>query len=43
MYPIKRQPRADELAYALAVLCYVRFGTVTGFAIDIKGGAEIFG
>ena len=42
-HPIKRQPRPDELAFAVAFLCSERAGAITGSAIHIDGGRNMFG
>ena len=39
MHPIKRQPRPDELAFAVAFLCSERARHVQGTAIAVDGGA----
>ena len=43
MHPIKRQPRPDELAFAVAFLCSDRSGAITGSALHIDGGAKMLG
>jgi len=42
-HPIKRQPRPDELAFAVAFLCSDRAGAITGSALHIDGGAKMLG
>jgi NAD(P)-dependent dehydrogenase (short-subunit alcohol dehydrogenase family) len=42
-HPIKRQPRPDELAFAVAFLCSNRAGAITGSAIHVDGGAKMLG
>ena len=42
-HPIKRQPRPDELAFAVAFLCSERAGAITGSAIHVDGGAKMLG
>ena len=43
MHPIKRQPRPDALAFAVAFLCSERAGAITGSAIHLDGGAKMLG
>jgi NAD(P)-dependent dehydrogenase (short-subunit alcohol dehydrogenase family) len=41
--PIRRQPRMDELSFAVAFLCSPRAGAITGSAIHVDGGARMLG
>lgn len=43
MHPIKRQPRTDELAFAVAFLCSERSAAITGSCIHVDAGARMFG
>jgi 3-oxoacyl-[acyl-carrier protein] reductase len=43
MLPIKRQPRPDELAFAVAFLCSDRAAAITGSALHIDGGGSMLG
>lgn len=43
MIPIRRQPRPDELAFAVAFLCSDRAAAITGSALHIDGGQGMHG
>ena len=41
--PIRRQPTAEELAWACAFLCSTRSAAITGAVIHVNGGQWMFG
>ena len=41
--PLKRQPAVDEAAWGCVFLCSPRSAAITGSAVQVDGGAGMFG